>query len=63
MNQQFPTQFQSPPITGVQHIPSNTSSDTPLLGKGNFDLEKFLPLLLNLTIQDDTLTGLENTML
>ena len=32
VNQRTPTQFQPPPITSVQFISKNTTSDIPLLG-------------------------------
>ena len=59
MNQHVLTQFHPPPITGSQRISNNTSSNTPLLGKVYWDLDKLLPLLYNLKIQDDTLVGLK----
>ena len=60
MNQRAPTHFKTPPITGVQCLSKTTATDTPILGKGYYELSKLLPLTRNLTLHKYTLIGLNN---
>ena len=54
VDQRLQLRFQ-PAVTGCPIIAENTTADTPFLEENDYDFSKLLPLLCNLTLNDDTL--------